>query len=182
MRTIALNADIQTGLLVVASSTTPIDTIPAVKRGDTVRFEITCYNSGTSYSIGAGAFIAGVKKYRDFEASTYLAETETVTISTAKATFDLAFTSTALEGMFEPTTDLLQCVLELQQTDDDGVQTLAAFRLDVLNDYVRGTEGSPAPSVPTYYTASEIDAKISIPAGMRLRVTAEGLLIIEESA
>jgi hypothetical protein len=182
MRIIALNADIQTGLLVVASSTTPVDAVPSVKRGDTVQFQITFYNAGSAYTLASGAYIAGVKKYRDFEATAFLAETETVTIATSKATFNLAFTATTLADALEPTAETLPCVLELQHTDDDGVQTLAAFRLDVLNDYVRGTEGSPAPSVPTYYTASEIDAKISIPAGMRLRVTEAGLLIIEESA
>jgi hypothetical protein len=132
-----------------------------------------------------GAFFVGVKAKNEFSASTYLAETETLTVDGAKLTFALSLVSSGLAGKLTGSTAKCESVLEVSYVDGDGEDTIASFRIDILNDYVKGTEGDPPPAVPTYYTAAQVEARLAallnIAAGKRLVIDTDGNLSSEDA-
>jgi hypothetical protein len=192
IRTLAHYVDIDTGKLLDPATWYELNEIPVAKRGDTVEVELNFKKLTTvsprAYGDAAlediGSFFVGIKQWKEFAATAFLAQTEVVTVAGAKLTFTIELTSDPLAAKLTGSTEKCQSVLEVEYTDADGKDTLAAFRFDILNDYIKGTEGSPAPSVPTYYTAAQVQALIasiiSVPDGTRLKVNEDGTTVLEE--
>ncbi len=166
IRTLSLYVDIDTGALLDPSTWYALNEIPTAKRGDTVEVElnfkrVTASNPRTVEDVtleDVGAFFVGIKQWKEFTATAFLAQTEVVAVEVAKLTFTIDLTSNALAEKLTGAAEKCQTVLEVEYTDGDGKDTIAYFRVDILNDYIKGTEGVPAPSAPTYYTAGIVDS------------------------
>lgn len=169
IRTLTLHVDIETGGLLDPATWYARNDIPEVRRGDTVQFQLVFHKLKTanpreyedSNLEDAGAYFVGVKQRQEWAATEYLAETETIVVDDNTLVFSLVLTSATLATKLTGSTAKVECVLEVPYTDEDGEDTLASFRIDILNDYVKGTEGDPAPSVPIYYTAAQVAALLA---------------------
>ncbi len=191
-RTLAYAVDVDTGKCLGADGLYPLAEVPVAWRGDTIALELTFKQLTSisprtygSYALPTtGTWICGIKRHLGYNDTSYLASTETVTVASAKLSFDLALTSSDWADLLAGNTQKVECVLEISHLADGVEGTLASIRLDILNDYIKRTEGSPAPASPTYYTAAEVRAllasMISVPDGMRLRVDEDGNIFVEE--
>ena len=185
MRTVTLAADVATGRLYDSTAKELRDYVPALRRGDTMSIQLSLYDDDTGYTLPTtgGSYFIGVKPMREPMADTFLAETETVTAANGKLTFTLALTSATLASALSGAKEKCEAVLEVGYTDDDGRTTLASFRVDILNDYVKGTEGSPADDTPAYYTATQVlallNARVVVPSGLRIVADELGNIVVE---
>lgn len=74
-------------------------------------------------------------------------------------------------------------VLEMNwQETGELPATFALIPIRILKPAHEGDEGAPTAGSPTYYTAAQIDGKLSIPSGMRLVVDTDGTIRVESIA
>jgi hypothetical protein len=134
----------------------------------------------TAAGLGSGASIMVVGKPKAGGEPLFSAETFTYNSEAKTYTADLDLHTDNLDDAM--TGDALLAAVDIEVS---GSGKIASFQFDVmvLKEIYTG-EPPIIPGGPSYYTQAQVDALISsiisVPTGMRLRVTSDGQIIVEE--
>lgn len=165
--------------------------IPLI-RGDGCIFRISLFSSlnGTAYPLSAGQTLKfGIKDPAAIASASYLAfadndafnlSADWSSVKPAEGRICVRFdTDTVAMNTFlnAAGADPKEAIAEIQITEPgEKPFTPLRFRVNVMNDVIRGDEGDPLPSTPTYPTAAEVDARLG--AGIQLIRKGAGVALV----
>lgn len=186
-RTLALAVDIEAGVLIDPETGLQLRSNPSMFRGDRYRIELSLKtvaweeNEATLTAVTPDplyAYSIGLKESGQFGDTTLLAEAA-LEIDGGKLVADLDLDSSDLLTAIGSTASTLDVNVEVQAvTVGEPPTTLVQYAAKVRNDVVRGNEGTPAPSGPTYLTAAQVAALFAPIAGDTVRVKSTGLELL----
>jgi hypothetical protein len=147
-------------------------------RGDTLclclEFVRRIADAVGAYAVpSSSTLLIGIKDPGNLDASTYLASADASAwnvagdwteagAGSAKQSVRLALDASSLTALLPDGTREKLLTLEISETDDEGlVSTLVQADITIFADAIRGNEGVPAPTEPTYLTAAQTAAAIA---------------------
>ena len=146
-------------------------------RGDSLTVDLSFVQGGEAITFDTAPTIRfGIKASGDYDASTFLVYADTFT-GPVNGVYTLtpSLNTSELNALLTGDTASVTGGLQVEWTVGSSVTSSLPMDVTLQNDYIKGTEGSPTPATPTYYTATASDLRFApleyVAGGVTYRLT-----------